>query len=68
MADTMDHAVELADLHRDQSLAATLAAAAAIPAGQPGMCEACCDDHPRLVLMGGQMLCAPCRDKREKRR
>lgn len=68
MADEMDRAVEAAAVHQENSIAAVRAAADAIPRGQPGECEGCVDDSPRLVLTGGLMLCARCRDKRERRR
>jgi len=67
MADEMDRAVEVSDMHRDHAVAAARAGAI-IPRGQPGECEACVEDSPRLVLTAGLMLCAPCRDRREKRR
>lgn len=68
MADQMDEAVAIADAHTERSIAAARAASAQIQRGQPGECEACLDDSPRLVLTAGLMLCARCRDKREKRR
>lgn len=67
MADDMDRATELSDLHRDQAIAAARAGAT-IARGQPGECEGCVEDSPRLVMTAGLMLCARCRDKREKRR
>ena len=63
MADAIDDANAMAALHLDQSLAASLAAAAAIPAGVPGECSDCGGDSPRLV----NGLCAPCREPRRRR-
>lgn len=68
MADQMDEAVAIVDAHTERSIAAVRAASAQIERGQPGECEACVEDSPRLVLTAGMMLCARCRDKREKRR
>lgn len=65
MADDVDHANVLAEQHLERSIAA---ARQPIVRGRPGECEACCEDSPRLVMMGGLELCAPCRDKRKKRR
>lgn len=68
MPDQMDDAVAISDAHQERSIAAVRAASATIPRGQPGECEACVEDSPRLVMVAGLMLCAPCRDKRERRR
>jgi hypothetical protein len=58
MADEADRAEELTALF----LKASIHAATCNPVvpGEPGECERCGDDMPRLV--GG--LCAPCRDGR----
>ncbi len=65
MADYIDEAQAFTEAHIDRSIAA---ARVPIARGQPGECEACVEDSPRLVMTGGLMLCARCRDKREKRR
>lgn len=65
MADHIDEAQAFTEAHLDRSIAA---ARVPIARGQPGECEACVEDSPRLVKTGGLMLCAPCRDKREARR
>jgi hypothetical protein len=57
MADEVDLAAELQQLHLEQSLRA---ARAVIPAGALGECSECGEDMPRLI--GGR--CAPCRDGR----
>lgn len=63
--DDIDRANDMAEQHRERSIAA---ARQPIPPGKPGECEACLDDSPRLVITAGLMICPPCRDKREKRR
>jgi len=65
MADDIDRANDFAEAHRERSIAA---ARQPIAAGQPGECDGCAEDSPRLVLTAGMLLCAPCRDRREKRR
>ncbi len=65
MADDIDQAAEFTQAHIDRSIAA---ARQPIARGQPGECEGCVEDCPRLVLTGGLLLCARCRDKREQRR
>ncbi|MDR6850337.1 hypothetical protein J2Y57_003571 [Sphingomonas sp. BE137] len=59
MADQIDIAAELNELHFDISLRA---ARRPVPVGVPGECEKCGDDSLRLV--GGR--CAPCRDGRRR--
>jgi hypothetical protein len=58
MADDVDHATDLADQHLEHSLRA---ARAAVPVGEPGECEQCGEDMPRLV--NGR--CGYCRDGRK---
>jgi hypothetical protein len=60
MADEADRAAELTAFF----LKASIHAAISIPfiPGEPGECDRCGDDMPRLV--GG--LCAPCRDGRNQ--
>lgn len=55
MADTGDFAAILEQQHLERSLAA---ARQPVPVGEPGECERCGDDSPRLV----NGWCAPCRD------
>lgn len=64
MADDVDHANRLTEEHLERSIAA---AHRPIAPGVAGMCEACCDDHPRLVRTAGLLMCARCRDRREAR-
>lgn len=59
MADQIDMAAELNELHFNLSLRA---ARQPVPVGAPGECEQCGDDSPRLV--NGR--CAPCRDGRKR--
>lgn len=61
MADQMDQAAVLNELHFDISLRA---ARVPVPVGAPGECEQCGDDSLRLV--GGR--CAPCREPKGMRR
>lgn len=61
MADDVDLASALSQAHLERSIRA---ARAPVPIGAPGTCDDCGDDSLRLV--GGR--CAPCRDKRDKRR
>lgn len=61
MADQIDEANKLADEHLARSLAA---ARQPIPAGEPGQCEQCGEDMPRLV--NGR--CGYCRDGRRRSR
>ncbi|MBB4154148.1 hypothetical protein GGQ80_002058 [Sphingomonas jinjuensis] len=68
MADQFDIAADFAEAHTDRHVAAARRASAAIPRGQPGECEGCVEDSPRLVEVAGLLLCARCRDKRERRR
>jgi hypothetical protein len=60
MADEADRAQAYEQIERD-AMIASARAAPFIP-GEPGECDRCGDDMPRLV--GG--LCAPCRDGRNK--
>lgn len=61
MADAADFATDLVEL---QTALAIQAARRPIPAGEPGTCNECGEDMPRLLY--GR--CAPCRDGRNKRR
>lgn len=63
MADEADLANDLADQHQAAIEAAIRLAARSMPAGEPGVCEGCEQDSPRLV--GG--LCARCRDAQVRR-
>lgn len=56
MTDEIDRAQEREELDRDLALRA---AAKPMPAGDPGECEYCWRDLPRIV--GG--ACGACRDK-----
>lgn len=57
MADEMDFAAELEEEHLARSISA---ARQPVPAGEPGECEECGYDRPRLI----KGRCAPCRDGR----
>jgi hypothetical protein len=57
--DPIDRAQELETAEREQGIADARARAAAIPAGNAGVCDLCGEWSGRLV--GG--ACAPCRDK-----
>jgi RNA polymerase-binding transcription factor DksA len=59
MADIIDIANEYAAIEAESSLAMVRRAAAAIPAGEPGECEECGEESPRLV----DRLCARCRER-----
>ena len=59
MADQIDEANKIADEHLARSLAA---ARPPIPAGEPGECEQCGEEMPRLV--NGR--CGYCRDGRRR--
>ena len=59
MADEIDIANDRAAEAAARSEAAVRAAAAAMPAGEPGECERCGEPSGRLV--GG--ACAPCRER-----
>lgn len=59
MPDIIDVANEYAAIETESSLAAVRRAAAAIPEGEPGECEDCGEESPRLV----DRLCARCRDR-----
>lgn len=59
MADWADEAAAISDLHLSESIRA---ARQPVPAGEPGICENCDEQSPRLV--GGR--CAPCRDGRAR--
>lgn len=59
MADIIDDAQVLTDMHLRHSIAA---ARQPFIAGEPGECDVCGRDSPRLVK--GE--CAPCRDRRAK--
>lgn len=60
MADAADMAQPLEEEHLARSLAA---ARAPVPAGEPGECESCGNDSPRLV----RGRCARCRDEARRR-
>lgn len=60
MADEADRAQAHEELERDAMIRSAVSAPF-IP-GEPGECDRCGDDMPRLV--GG--LCAPCRDGRNR--
>jgi hypothetical protein len=61
MADQID----LAQHYADTMLAEAIRIARApVPAGEPGTCEDCGDESPRLV----GRLCAPCREPRVPKR
>lgn len=66
MADAIDMANEVLTEGLDASVAAVRAAAAEIPAGEPGVCDDCGDDSPRLVEDRFGLRCAPCRDGRRR--
>jgi RNA polymerase-binding transcription factor DksA len=59
MPDIIDIANEYAAIEAESSLAAVRRAVAAIPEGEPGECEDCGEESPRLV----ERLCARCRDR-----
>lgn len=59
MADDVDMANDLAEQHLDHSLRA---ARAPVPKGEPGECDECGEDMPRLV--NGR--CGFCRDGRRR--
>lgn len=61
MADTVDFATDLVAEQLEQGIRA---ARAQIPVGEPGECEACFEQMPRLV--NGR--CGYCRDGRGPRR
>ena len=64
MADIIDIANDYAAIEAESSLAMVRRAAAAIPAGEPGECEECGEESPRLV----ERLCARCRERIESAR
>jgi hypothetical protein len=59
MTDLIDHANAIAEAALERQIAA---ARAPVPAGEPGECEGCGEDMPRLV--GGR--CGFCRDGRRR--
>lgn len=59
MADVIDQANHKAQLEADTALAHVRAAAARIPAGQPGECDLCGEWTGRIV----DGACATCRDR-----
>lgn len=59
MSDVIDMGCEREQNDREAALDATRAAAANIPAGEPGDCDLCGEHSMRLVLGA----CAPCRDR-----
>ena len=59
MADEIDRANEIVEEHLARGLAA---ARVPVPAGEPGECEGCGEDMPRLV--NGR--CGFCRDGRRR--
>lgn len=61
MADQID----LAQHYADTMLAEAIRIARQpVPAGEPGICDGCGDDSPRLV----NRLCAPCREPKTPKR
>ncbi len=60
MADIADRAEIIVQEHLDRSIAA---ARVVVPVGEPGECDECGEDSPRLV----DGRCAPCRDGRWRR-
>ena len=62
MADEADYASDQQQRGDAYRIDAVRAAAAKIPAGEPGECVSCGEDMPRLV----HGRCAPCRDGRRK--
>ncbi len=58
MVDDVDRSVEVDALEREGAINLVLKDAAAIPAGNPGICLTC--DGNSLRLVGGN--CASCRD------
>lgn len=59
MADDLDKAQEYMDFLSARDIALVQRAALNIPKGEPGECQRCGEDSPRLV----NGVCAPCRDK-----
>lgn len=59
MTDIIDIANDYAAIEAESSLAMVRRAAAAMPAGEPGECEECSEESPRLV----ERLCARCRER-----
>lgn len=62
MADEADYASDQQQRGDAYRIDAVRAAAAKIPAGEPGECDRCSEDMPRLV----DGVCAPCRDGRRR--
>lgn len=60
MSDLIDQANDKAQEAADYAVEERRRAAAAIPAGEPGVCDYCDEAKPRLV--GG--ACGRCRDER----
>jgi len=60
MSDEIDDAQQREQEDTARALAAARETARRIPVGEPGECDYCGEESPRLV--GG--ACAPCRDKR----
>lgn len=63
MADDADYAADQQQRGDTYRIDHVRRQAAAIPIGEPGECENCGEEMPRLV--GGH--CAPCRDGRRRR-
>lgn len=63
MADTADMAEQLEAEHLERSIAA---ARQRVPAGQPGECDGCGDEFPRLVKDHLGWRCGFCRDGRRR--
>lgn len=59
MADEADLSEEQSAVHLENTLRNISLKAAAIPKGEPGECEKCGEESPRLV----RGVCARCRDK-----
>ena len=64
MPDIIDIANDYAAIEAESSLAMVRRAAAAIPAGEPGECEECGEESPRLV----ERMCARCRERIDEAR
>lgn len=59
MADEADQTSDRMEVQQAADIAEIRRKAAAIPKGEPGICDLCGEDMPRLI----NGVCAPCRDK-----